>query len=49
MSPGPQVYSGCGIVYCRMRDVCDQLAIELSYRGLKAKAYHAGTGVCISY
>ncbi|XP_023794375.1 ATP-dependent DNA helicase Q5 isoform X1 [Cyanistes caeruleus] len=36
------VYAGCGIVYCRMRDVCDQLAIELSYRGLKAKAYHAG-------
>uniref|UniRef100_A0A8B9J0S2 ATP-dependent DNA helicase Q5 n=1 Tax=Amazona collaria TaxID=241587 RepID=A0A8B9J0S2_9PSIT len=36
------VYSGCGIVYCRMRDVCDQLATELSYRGLKAKAYHAG-------
>ncbi|NWY60742.1 RECQ5 helicase, partial [Chionis minor] len=36
------VYSGCGIVYCRMRDMCDQLAIELSYRGVKAKAYHAG-------
>uniref|UniRef100_A0A8V5HH20 ATP-dependent DNA helicase n=1 Tax=Melopsittacus undulatus TaxID=13146 RepID=A0A8V5HH20_MELUD len=36
------VYSGCGIVYCRMRDMCDQLATELSYRGLKAKAYHAG-------
>lgn len=43
-----QVYSGCGIVYCRMRDVCDQLAIELSYRGVKAKAYHAGTEICIS-
>lgn len=42
-----QGYSGCGIVYCRMRDVCDQLAIELSYRGVKAKAYHAGTGSCI--
>lgn len=43
-----QVYSGCGIVYCRMRDVCDQLAIELSYRGVKAKAYHAGTGGSVS-
>lgn len=43
-----QVYSGCGIVYCRMRDVCDQLAIELSYRGVKAKAYHAGTGAALA-
>jgi len=31
-----------GIVYCRMRKTCDELASYLRGRGLNAKAYHRG-------
>ncbi len=31
-----------GIVYCRTRAVCDELAQFLRGKGLQAKAYHRG-------
>ena len=46
-SNGNQVVSqnenkNCGIIYCRSRDACVQLAGRLISKNISAKAYHAG-------
>lgn len=32
---------GCGIIYCRARETCAQVASEMTARGLPSKPYHA--------
>ena len=33
---------GCGIIYCRTRDDCDDISAKLAVSGISSKAYHAG-------
>lgn len=37
-----QEKSGCGIIYCRTRDGTNELASQLSRKGIPTKAYNAG-------
>ncbi|VDM71720.1 unnamed protein product, partial [Strongylus vulgaris] len=42
LNVAPEVYQGSGIIYCRTRDECDQVAQMLSIAHIRCLSYHAG-------
>jgi len=42
-----QAKKGCGIIYCRARETCREVASELSDRGVPSLPYHAALSASV--